>query len=104
MTGSPNWSSSRSRRCASTRWRNFPARRGPRGDSVPPAVMRRWAAPRAGMDTHRSDPTGKDSDVFGRRKKNEAHPEPAQDTAFAEESTVRDGDDEAGEDEAGEQQ
>ncbi len=33
------------------------------------AVMPLWAAQRVGIDTLRSYPTGKDSDVFGRRKK-----------------------------------
>src|SRR5687767_13213626 len=28
-----------------------------------------WTALRVGIDTHRSYPTGKDNDVFGRRKK-----------------------------------
>lgn len=39
------------------------------GASGPPAVMPPWAAQRVGIDTLRSYPTGKDSDVFGRRKK-----------------------------------
>lgn len=42
------------------------------GASGPPAGMPLWAAQRVGIDTLRSYPTGKDSDVFGRRKKGSA--------------------------------
>lgn len=56
------------------------------GASGPPAVMPRWAVHRAGIDTHRSYPTGKDSDVFGRRKKSGA----AEDTAGEAEQVVDD--------------
>lgn len=42
------------------------------GASGPPAVMPPWTALRVGIDTLRSYPTGKDSDVFGRRKKSGA--------------------------------
>jgi deoxyuridine 5'-triphosphate nucleotidohydrolase len=42
------------------------------GASGPPAGMPPWAAQRVGIDTLRSYPTGKDSDVFGRRKKGSA--------------------------------
>ncbi len=46
------------------------------GASGPPAVMPPWApirtGNRVGIDTLRSYPTGKDSDVFGRRKKGSA--------------------------------
>ncbi len=54
------------------------------GASDPPAAMPRWkvraaqafrppwAVQRVGIDTLRSYPTGKDSDVFGRRKKTDA--------------------------------
>ncbi|KAA6213510.1 DUF3710 domain-containing protein [Streptomyces albofaciens JCM 4342] len=45
------------------------------------------------MDTHRSVPTGKDSDVFGRRKKNEAPAEPAR--AAEADATASDSADEA---------
>ncbi|MYU53214.1 DUF3710 domain-containing protein [Streptomyces kasugaensis] len=44
------------------------------------------------MDTQRSVPTGKDSDVFGRRKKNEAPQEQADVSAVAEDAAVSDGD------------
>lgn len=42
------------------------------GASGPPAVTPPWTAQRVGIDTLRSYPTGKDSDVFGRRKKSGA--------------------------------
>lgn len=56
------------------------------GASGPPAVTPRWTVHRAGIDTHRSYPTGKDSDVFGRRKKSGA----ADDTAGEAEQVVDD--------------
>ncbi|ARX87016.1 hypothetical protein SMD44_06497 [Streptomyces alboflavus] len=71
------------------------------GDSGPPEAMPPWApAPmnkRVGIDTRRSYPTGKDSDVFGRRKKSGA----AEDAASEAEQVVDGIDNEDAEDTEG---
>jgi hypothetical protein len=58
--------------------------------------MPRWAAQRVGIDTLRSYPTGKDSDVFGRRKK-KGSAEDAADAASEAEQVVDSVDTEADE-------
>lgn len=67
------------------------------GASGPPAVMPPWtvrppvAALRVGIDTLRSYPTGKDSDVFGRRKKSGTAEDSAGEAEQAVEGTASDG-------------